>query len=242
MGKLLIFVVALSLAGTTRCYSADPEATLAGVPILGAMVATAPQTPAYVETIGTPAASALPEADLATWFQPAEGADPYDVPTWQAIDAFAAHSSTPAGWTELCKAAGAAAGSDRAANPKLGALACSDDGSVTQLQRFAADLLSAQSRVALYLKGAPDTSVAAIQARQSEIRLACTYGAPSRQGGEGSVLAQACTAAQDTAYLHGDAAATFAALGAAYELVANEIARLDPTVDPEPGFFEADAP
>lgn len=242
MGKILIFVVALSLVGTARCYSADPEAALAGVPVIGAMIAPGPSTPAYVETIGTSAAPALPEADFSTWFNGDAEADPHDVATWQAIETFAAHAGTPQDWTEACRQVGSAAGGDRAASPKLAALGCSSDGSVTSLQRFAADVLSAQARTALYLKGAPGASVAAIQAKQSEIRLACGYEPAARQGAEGSPIAAACAGALDAAYLSGDPGATFTALGAAYELLANEIARLDPEVDAEPGFFASDGP
>lgn len=237
MGKILIFVVALALVGTARCYSADTEDALAGVPVIGAMIAPGPSTPAYVDTIGTPAAAALPETDFTTWFTTDAEADPHDVATWQAIEAFVAHAGTPQGWTEACQKAGSAAGGDRATNLKLAALACSSDGSVTQLQRFAADVLSAQARTALYLKGAPGASVAAIQAKQSEIRLACAYEPATRQSGEGSPVAAACAGALDAAYLSGDPGATFTALGAAYELLANEISRLDPEVDAEPGFF-----
>lgn len=240
MGKIGTFLVALALLGTARCYAADPEQALAGLPIVGPIVAPGAATPSYVEAIGTPAAASLPEAPMDAWFQPAADADPLDVATWSAIDAFLGHTTTHANWAEACKQASQAVGAERTANPRLAALACSSDGSVTALQRFAANVLSARARMALFIKGAPGSSIGAIQSRQAEIRLACEVGFVSRQAGAGSPYTEVCAKALDPAYLVGDSPATFAALGEAYDLLAAEIARLDPTVDPEPGFFEAE--
>lgn len=236
MGKVGLVAVVLALLATARCYSADLAGALAGVPIVGPMVSPPASTPGYVSNIGKPATATLPETDFSKWFT-LDAPDPYDVTLWTSIESFLANTTTQAGWTEACKKVSAAAGSGRSANPPLGALACSGDGTVTQLQGFAAKLLAAQAMVALWLKGAPGASTGAIQARQGAIRLACAVDVVARQGGSGSAFAQACAKALGVAYLSGDGATTFTALGEAYRLVAGEIARLDPTIDPEPGYF-----
>jgi len=243
VGKLGILAVALLMLGTARCYNADLVAAAGGIPVVGAMFApAAPPAPKYVSAIGTPAPSQLPDSDMKTWFSPqgANGAaaDPYDVTTWRAVAAFAAASGTKAGWAEVCKKAADAAGADRTASPALGALACSADGTVTGLQRFAVELLAMRAEVAFYIKGAPGSSLAAIQARQGQLRLECTTGLVSRQGGAGSPFGQACALALATAYLGGDAPATFTALGDAYTAVAAELAKRDPKIAQEPSYFE----
>lgn len=231
-----MFLVALLLAGTARCYRSDPAATIAGLPIVGAIVNPPPTTPAYVDTIGTPAANPLLETDLATWFDPA-AEDPYDVARWQQIRAFVAAMGTKDGFAEGCKQAATAAGADRAAKPEIGALGCSDDGTITQLQRFAVQELALEAEVVLWYRGVPGASVGAIESRQAEVRLACSYDVVARQG-PSSPFAQACALALGTAYREGDAPATLTALGEAYRLTAGELARLDPTIEQEPGYFE----
>lgn len=239
MGKLGLFVVALALLATARCYNADLVGAMAGMPVVGAMVSPPTPPPKYITVIGTPAPSKLPEIDFKTWFPTDPAVDPYAVATWTAIAQFVETAGTQAGWTEACKKAGAAAGNDRSANPLLGVLGCSSDATVTQLQQFALHVLAARAAVALWVKGAPGGSAGAIEGRQGEVRLLCGVDVVSRQGGPTSVFAQACTKALDTSYRTGDATATFAALGEAYSLVATEIAKRDPTVDPEPGYFGA---
>lgn len=234
--KGLWALVLLSFFGTARCYNADLADALGGLPIVGPMVQPTQPPPAYIETIGTPAPATLPEADYAAWFPAEAPADPYAVTVWKQVSQFAPIAGTKAGWTEACKAVSAAAGADRAANPRLAALACSSDPTVTQMQQFALHVLGAQASVALWIKGEPDGSVAAIQGRQAELRVFCATGVVGRQGPE-TPWAEACAKALDAAYATGDGATTFAALGEAYLLAATEIAVLDPDVDQEPGYF-----
>ncbi|MCC6387868.1 MAG: hypothetical protein IT302_10850 [Dehalococcoidia bacterium] len=236
MGKYLTLLLGFVLLSTARCYGADLEASLGGLPIVGPMVAPVASQPAYITAIGTPAAAAPPETDLATFF-PAEATDPYDVARWTAVRAFLATAHTQAGWTEVCKKAAAAAGADRAASPPLGALACSNDGSVTAMQQFAVKVLEAQASLALYIKGAPGAGQSAVQGLQGEIRVICTTGILGRQGGATSPWGLACAAALDTAYLAGDAPATFAKLGEAYTAAATLLAAADATIDDAPGYF-----
>ena len=239
MGKYLTLLLGFVLLSTARCYGADLEASLGGLPIVGPMVAPVASQPAYITAIGTPAAAAPPETDLATFF-PAEAADPYDVARWSAVRAFLATAHTQAGWTEVCKKAAAAAGADRAASPPLGALACSNDGSVTAMQQFAVKVFEAQASLALYIKGAPGAGQSAVQGLQGEIRVICTTGILGRQGGPTSPWGVACAAALDTGYLGGDAPATFKKLGEAYTAAATLLAAADATIDDAPGYFAAD--
>ena len=236
MGKYLTLLLGFVLLSTARCYGADLEASLGGLPIVGPMVAPAAAEPAYIATIGTPAPAAPPETDLALFF-PAESTDPYDVARWSTVRSFLAASHTQSGWTEVCKKAAEAAGADRAAKPQLGALACSNDGSVTAMQQFAARVLEAQASLALYIKAAPGAGQSAVQGVQGELRVICTTGILGRQGGADSPWGLACAAALDTAYLAGDAPATFAKLGEAYASGAALLAAADATIDDAPGYF-----
>lgn len=234
MGKFVILLVALALLGTARLYASDLDG--ASIPFLSKGASA--KTPAYVTAMGTPAAeAALPEIDFATWFTPDPAADPYDVPTWQSVDAFYTAAQSQAGWTEVCKKAGAAAGADRAANQAAGALACSDIPGVTLVQKFVLDVMGTRAALALWIRGAPGAGLHAVEGRQGEVRLMCAIDVIAREGGTGSPYAEACAKALNTAYLAGDTKATFDSLGEAYTLVAAEIARRDPTVDPEPGYY-----
>jgi hypothetical protein len=223
------------LFATARCYNADVEAAVGGVPVVGGILFPARPVPAYIQAIGTPAAANLGEADMAAWFDPA-AEDPYDVARWREVKGFAAHMGTPGGLAEACKRASAAAGADRGTNPELGALACSDNGTVTQLQRFAAQLLAMRAEVALWYRGAPGASIGAVEGLQAQIRLACGYDMVARQGTD-SVFGGACATVLGLGEIDGQQA--FTALGEAYRSVAAELARLDPTVEQEPGYFEA---
>lgn len=239
--KALFGLILLSFVGTARCYNADFASALGGLPIVGPMVVPPSPVPEYLKAIGTPAAATLPEAKYDTWF-PAEAAeDPYSVDTWQQVQKFVAIAGSKAGWAEGCKAVGAVAGSDRTANARLGALACSSDATVTQMQQFAIHLLGTQASVALWIKGEPNGSTGAIQARQAELRILCTTSVIARQGPE-ATWAEACTKSTDANYLTGNGPATFAAIGEAYSLVADELARLDPEIDQEPGYFGGETP
>lgn len=235
--KALFALILLAFLGTARCYNADLASAFGSVPIVGAMVQPPDAAPAYLKAVGTPAPSALPESDPATWFPAEAPADPYNASLWRDIKLFATISQTQLGWTEACKKVSGAAGEDRAANPKLGALACSSDPTVTQFQQFAVHLLAAQASLALWIKGESDGSLAAIQARQAELRVFCTTSVVARQGPAETPWSQACARAFDASYLSGDGPATFTALGDAYVLVADEIAKLDPKVAQEPGYF-----
>ena len=245
MGKLAILAVALVLLSTARCYNADLESSLGGVPVLGAMINPPVAAPAYVSSIGKAAPITLPESDPKAWFglaaAAAEGATPdaYDVPRWRDVAAVAEIAGTQAGWAEVCKKVSTAAGAERTAEPKLGALACSANGTVTAIQRAAIGLLAMQAQVALYLRGVPGASIAAIGARQGELRVTCDVDVIGRLGGPETPYGQACGRALETDYLTGEATKTFAALDAAYTALAAEIARLDPKTAAEPGYFEA---
>jgi hypothetical protein len=236
LGKLGLFALVLALFTTARCYNADYAASLSNLPIVGLMVSPPAVVPAYVNAIGTPAAVTVPETDFKKWFPSDATVDPLDPAVWGGIDAFLATTGTQAGWAEACKKAGAAAGADRSANPKVASLACSSDASVTQFQQFAAKLLATQAAVALWLKGAPGGTLSAIQGRQGELRVLCNSSLVSRQPATSPFVA-ACTKALDASYLANGGAATFTALGDAYGLAADEIAKLDPTVDAEAGYF-----
>ncbi|MCC6381508.1 MAG: hypothetical protein IT304_03320 [Dehalococcoidia bacterium] len=237
MGKLAIVLVLLALMGSARCYGADPKEVVAGLPVVGAIVSPPPAMPAYVASIGKEAPPALPEADPKQWFA-SDAKDALAPARWQEVASFLAAAGTRAGWTEVCKKVSAAAGGERAANPPLGALACSADASVTAMQSLAVEVLAARAAVALWLRGAPGSSVAAIGGHQGEIRLLCATGLAAREGATEGPMQQACSRALETAYLEGDGPATFAALGEAYGALAGEIAQRDPKVAPEPAFFD----
>lgn len=238
MGKVVFALVLVMFLGTARCYNADFAGAAAGLPIVGAMVAPQPSTPAYVKAIGTPAATKLPPADLAKWF-PANAADPYDTTMWANVRDVLAFTGTQDGFTAVCKLASTAAGANRTAHPQVGALACSADPSVTAEQPFAIRLLQAQAELALWVKGAPGSSVQAIGGIQGEIAVLCGGDAIARNGGAASPFGQACAKAADTAYLQGDAKTTFTSLGDALTLIAGDIAAKDPKVAPAPAFFGA---
>jgi hypothetical protein len=237
VSKLLFAVVVLALFGTVRCYNADLARSLSGVPVVGAMISPPPATPKYVSSMGTPAATKLPETDLKKWFPADAAADPLDTVMWGAIRDFLSNSGTQAGWAEACKVASAAAGPDRATTPAIGALACSADPSVTALQPFATAILAARAEVALWMKGAPGSSIGAIQGRQGELRLLCQPETLGRLGGTAGPFGQACAKALDVTYLTGDGAVTFTAMGDAYTLVAAEVAKRDPKTVDAPVFF-----
>lgn len=88
------------------------------------MISPPPATPKYLDAIGTPAATKLPETDLKNWFPADATSDPLDPATWSAIRDFLSNTGTQAGWIEACKVASTATGADRSATPAIGALAC----------------------------------------------------------------------------------------------------------------------
>lgn len=239
--KGLWALVLVAFLGTARCYNADLASAFGSLPIVGPIVQPTQPVPEYVKAIGTPSPPSLPQSDYATWFPAETPADAYAPAVWKPVLEFVSIGGTRAGWAEACKAGSSAAGADRAANPRLGALACSNDATVTEMQRFALHLLGAQATVALWIKGEPNGSTGAIQARQAEIRVLCATGVVGRQGAE-APWAEACAKAMDPAYLTGDGPTTFAALADAYLLAATEIARLDPEIDAEPGTFATSDP
>lgn len=239
--KALFALILLAFLGTARCYNAALASAFGAVPIVGAMVQPPDAAPAYLKAVGTPAPSTLPESDPATWFPAEAPADPYSAALWRDIKLFATIAQTQQGWTDACKKISGAVGEDRTASPKLGALACSSDPTVTQFQQFAVHLLAAQASLALWIKGENDGSLAAVQARQAELRVFCTTSVVARQGPPETAWSQACAKGLDASYLKGDGPATFTALGDAYTLAANEIAKLDPKVSQEPGYFGAAA-
>ncbi len=239
--KALFALILLAFLGTARCYNADLAAAFGAVPIVGAMVQPPDAAPAYLKAVGTPAPSTLPESDPATWFPAEPPADPYNAALWRDIKLFATIAQTQQGWTDACKKISGAVGEDRTANPKLGALACSSDPTVTQFQQFAVHLLATQASLALWVKGETDGTLAAVQARQGELRVLCTTSVVARQGPPDTAWSKACAKGLDASYLKGDGPTTFTALGDAYALVAAEIVKLDPKVAQEPGYFGAAA-
>ena len=234
--------MAFALFATARCYGAPVD--VSSIPFLSSPAAAT--VPASVSSMGTPAAVQLPDLDFAKWFAAAASADgpadPYDVTTWQQVDAFYAIARTPDGWKEACKKAGTAAGAQRSTGPELGALGCSNDPAVTLVQQFAVQLLGMRAEVALWIRGVPGHTRGGIAGRQGEARLMCGVDVIAREGGADSPYAAACAKALETAYASGDAKATFDAVGEAYRLVADEIARRDPTVDPEAAYYGTAAP
>lgn len=200
-------------------------------------LAPAPAEPASLAALGTPAPPPEVGLDPAALFAAAEGADPLSPALWQPAAQLLAAAGTPAGWTAVCRAFGAAAGTERAAAPLPGALACSADPSLLPLQRLAALVLEAKAHLVLWLRAAPGSSSAAVAARQSAIRAACAVLPEARS--EAGPAAEACRAALDTSYLEGDAERTLAQLDAAYAALADLIAARDPAIAPEPAFPDA---
>jgi hypothetical protein len=162
-----------------------------------------------------------------------------EVDRWNAIAQAMAAGGTPAGWAELCKKAGSSAGPDRTAKPEPGALACSSDAAVTELQRFAVQLLAAQAEAKLWQRGATGHDDGSLAARLSEVRNSCVNGLPARQGGAESAYGKACALALDGLTTPLDAADLFDSLGQAYSLVAADLAERDATIDAEPAGTKA---
>ncbi len=238
--KLPWVLLALAFFSTARCYTADLAGGLAAVPFVGPILVPGPGVPAYVEAIGTPAPVEVPGDDPAAWF-PAEGGWEAITPgAWAEMALAATAGRTPAGWAELCARMTATAGSERSAAPLPGALACSDDPTVTALQRIALQLFDLRAALGLWMVGAPNGSIGAIQARQAELRLLCATAPPGR--GDPAPVQRACTEALDASYLAGDGTATMTAVEAAYAAIAAVLAALDPTTDAEPATFAVPAP
>ncbi len=233
--KLPWVVLALLFLSTARCATADLAAGVGAVPFLGPMLVPPPPTPAYITAIGTPAPAEPVEPDFAAWF-PAEGGwQAVRAADWQAMLVAAAAAGTPDGWKAFCAKAAGAAGADRAAAPLPGALACSADPSVTALQRVALALFDLRAALGLWLVGAPNGSVGAIQARQASLRLLCATAAPGRL--DAAALAEACAKGLDTGYLEGRGPETMAAVEAAYAGYAAALAQADPQTAAEPAVF-----
>lgn len=234
MGRLGIALVAMALLGVVYLYGVE----LGSVRIPGLPASAAPETPAYVERIGTPAPVALPEADPAAWFVDDPEADPYDPVRWREVDGALAEATTPAGWAALCAAVTEATGADRTADPLLGALACSGDPALTALQEAATRALSVQAAVALWMRGVPGYGPGAIEARQSALRHLCDVGPIAR---DGLVSAEACALALDASWRQGDGPATFDAAREAYRIFAEAIAARDPDTAGEPATYDVGA-
>lgn len=242
--KLPWVVLALAFLATARCYTGDLVAGVAAIPIVGPIVVPSP-VPAYVAAIGTPAPLELPNTDPKTWF-PAPDGPATKESDWEQMALAAAAARTPAGWAAFCAKATAAVReltgnpeTARVDSPLLGALACSEDPSVTLVQRLALDLFALRAVVVLWSLGAPNANIAAIQARQAALRLTCA-GLPAGVI-DPAAVANACTAGLDTGYLAGDAKATIDAVEAAYAAVAGAIAARDPAVAEQPGAFGTEA-
>lgn len=234
MARIGILATLLALITATRCYSANWDDAVAALPF----PQVAASAPASLASIGKSATPSLPDTDFTKWFNSDPAADPHDPVIWTAIAAVTATAGNQAGWTAVCAKIGAAAGSDRTVNPRLGALGCSDAPAVTALQQFAVDLLAAQASVALWIDHAPDASVPAITSRQAQVRLDCDTLVAGLGAAAVPPFSTACTGALNPAYLSGDGDTTFTALGDAYALVAGEIARRSPKVAQSPVYFD----
>lgn len=239
MGKIPIIVVALLLFGVFRLHSVD----LAGLVPGGGAPAAAAATMDDDTDETTPEAEEPP--DVALWFAQGPNADPFSQPLWAEVEEHLTDAKSTAGWTALCALASTATGSDRTAKPLPGALACSDDASVTELQQLAVAILRTQASTALWLRGAPGYGTATIAARQGEVQLRCATGATNR-GDESDTItfASICARALDASWKPsddkpGDGPATFAAVKAAYADLATLIAERDATTEAEPMFFVA---
>lgn len=237
--KLPWVVLALLFLSTARCYTADLAAGVGAVPFVGPILVPPPGEPAYVQAIGTPAPVELPESEVEGWFPAEESPDGIERGDWEGMALAAAAARTPEGWKELCGRASAATGQDRAAKPLPGALACSDDPTVTAAQRLAVQLLDLWGTLGLLFVGAPGSSVSAVQARQAELRVVCA-GVPPGAFPAG-VVEDVCARALDAGYLAGDARGTLASVKEAYAALAAAIAARDPTTETEPGTFDAPA-
>lgn len=235
--KLPWVVLALLFLSTARCYTADLAAGVGAVPFVGPILVPPPATPAYIAAMGTPAPAEPVEPDFAAWF-PAEGGWQAVKPAdWQAMLIAAAAAGTPEGWKALCAKAAAAAGSERAAQPLAGALACSADPAVTAAQRIGLQLFDLRAAVGAWLAGAPNGSIGAIQARQAALRLLCATAAPGKL--DAAAAAEACAKGLDAGYLAGKGAETMAAVEAAYAAYAAALAQADPQTAAEPAVFAA---
>jgi hypothetical protein len=237
MGKIPILVVALLLLGVFRLNSVDFEGLADALPIGGAPGAAA-ATNANVGDETAPAEEAAPP-DVGLWFAEDAEADPYAEPLWAVVEELLTDAESTAGWTALCALATTATGADRTASPLPGALACSEDASVTELQQLAVAILRTQASTALWLRGAPGYSAATISARQGEVRLRCATGSPNRGDESATVtFAAICSQALDSSWKSGDGPATFTAVKAAYAGLATVIAERDATADAVPTFFK----
>lgn len=227
----------LSFIGTARCYHTDFAAAVGGMPFVGPMVIPPDPTPEYVAAIGTPAPlSTLAEPNVETWWPENPEENPS---TLRHAREWLVAGQNPAGWTQLCAAAGDAVGAERdLAAPNRSALGCSNDPSVTRLQQFAILVLRLDPELQRYLGGAPGSSHAEFEATLAQVRVECGAGYASRVIGTEPVAA-AC-ALPDVWALGTDATALLESVRAAYGGLATEIATLDPTIDDVPSFFEPD--
>lgn len=241
MGKIPIIVVALLLLGLFRLHSVDFAGLADSLPIGGAPAAAAATSTDEDGGATSPEEEQAP--DLALWFVEDAEADPFAEPLWAVVEENLTDAKSTAGWTELCALASTATGTDRTANPLPGALACSDDASVTKLQQLAVAILRTQASTALWLRGAPGYSTATIAARQGEVQLRCATGSPNRgDESETVTFASICARALDASWKasdvkSSDGPATFAAVKAAYADLATLIAERDATTEAEPMFF-----
>lgn len=196
----------------------------------------APQAtpPAALASLGTPAPPPEPSAQVAAVFAPPEGRDPLAPDLWRPTSSLLAAMGTPTGWAALCQAFTTATGPDRTVAPLPGALACSSDPSLLPVQRLAALLLDAKAQLALWLRGAPGSSLAAVTARQAAIRTACSLLPETRTPNSPAALACAQALARDLTSQEPDA--SLAALDGAYATLADFIAARDPTTAAEPAF------
>ncbi len=238
MGKIPIIVVALLLFGVFRLHAVDLAelVTRGSAPVaVAATTDDEPDDETMTEEEEPP--------DVALWFVQDPDADPFGEPLWATVEEHLADAKSTAGWMKLCALASTATGADRTAKPLPGALACSDDASVTELQQLAVAILRTQASTALWLRGAPGYSTATIAARQGEVQLRCATGSPTRGDESRTVtFASICARALDASWKPsdekpGDGPATFAAVKAAYADLATLIAERDATTEAEPMFF-----
>ncbi len=197
------------------------------------------EAPDLLQELGSRAPVDLPGGiDFATFFDPDPELLETDPERWSAIFSVTRETTHPEGWASLCREVNREIGEDRSADVLLGALACSEHPPVTRTQQFAAYILQTQAYVALYKNEVPGFSRAGIEGRQGTLAVECTASPIFSDRSEDSPFGEVCGLVQDTSYRQGDKLATFRALGAAYELVAEHIAARDPAVAPEAAFFD----
>ncbi len=153
MGKSPIIAVALLLFGVFRLQSADLAAFADSLPIGAAPASATTSTCEGVVADGEQTQDVIP--DISFWFDQDAEADALAAALWTPVEEFLTDAEGAAGWTAICVAATAVTVADRSADPLPGALTCSQDATVTELQQLSVAILRTQASTALWLRGVP---------------------------------------------------------------------------------------